>query len=229
MKKKILVVDDEPKLVTSIRQFLEKEDFDVITATDGQEAIDLALQHKPTLILLDWMLPKINGIDVCQILRRQGSFGIIMLTARNDAMDKILGLEIGADDYITKPFHQRELLARIRSVLRRIQGEEVKKETIYKWKDLVIDTEKYKVYKNGVEIALTPTEFKILATLAAKPGIVYSRLQLLEIAMDDEFIIYERTVDSHISNLRKKLGDQAGKHVYIQTVYGFGYRLGDPL
>jgi DNA-binding response OmpR family regulator len=174
------------------------------------------------------MLPEMSGIDVCRELRSSVNCGIIMLTAKTEETDKIVGLEVGADDYMTKPFSLRELAARIRSVLRRIHGGTEEPRTMQRDR-LTIHESKYQLLKDDREIALTPTEFKMLVTLAAKPGIVYSRLQLMKAAMEDDFVNYERTVDSHVSNLRKKIEDDPSAPKYIQTVYGFGYRFGDRL
>jgi DNA-binding response OmpR family regulator len=172
------------------------------------------------------MLPEMSGIEVCRELRKTSRVGIIMVTARTDETDKIIGLEVGADDYITKPFSLRELAARIRSVLRRIEGKENQEEMMQRG-ELTISEAQCRVWKRGKEITLTPTEFKLLLTLAAKPGVVYSRLQLLQNALDDDFLNDERTVDAHISRLRKKIEDDPSNPVYIQTVYGFGYRFGE--
>lgn len=224
----LLLVDDEEKVLEFMSPFLRQEGFQIVTAQTGMEALRKAREHKPTLVVLDWMLPEMNGIDVCRELRKMSSIGIIMLTARTEEMDKIIGLEVGADDYMTKPFSLRELLARIRSVLRRMEGQQNGEETMERG-ELTISETKCQVWKRAEEISLTPTEFKLLLTLAAKPGIVYSRLQLLNTALEDDFLNDERTVDAHISRIRKKIEDDPAKPVYIQTVYGFGYRFGDKL
>ena len=224
----LLVVDDEKRIVEAMTEFLHKEGYKIVTARTGREALNTAKAEKPALVVLDWNLPEMSGIDVCRELRSSVKCGIIMLTAKTDEMDKIVGLEIGADDYMTKPFSLRELAARIRSVLRRIQGSTEELRTLQRDR-LTIDEFKYQVLKDDREIVLTPTEFKILLTLAAKPGVVYSRLQLMKAAMEDDFVNYERTVDSHVSNLRKKIEDDPSAPKYIQTVYGFGYRFGDRL
>lgn len=172
------------------------------------------------------MLPEMSGLEVCRELRKMGPMGIIMVTARTEEADKIIGLEVGADDYMTKPFSLRELAARIRSVLRRIGGPEIPMQTL-DYMDLTISEARCRVWKRGKEISLTPTEFKLLLTIAAKPGIVYSRLQLLQAALEDDILNDERTVDAHISRIRKKIEDDPSHPVYIHTVYGFGYRFGD--
>lgn len=225
----ILIVDDEPKVVDVIQPFLEREGFVVQSAGTGREAVRKTAELHPDLVLLDWMLPEGSGLDVCRELRTTSrGLGIIMLTARTDETDRVLGLEMGADDYIPKPFGLRELLARIRAVLRRVQTVPSAEETgvIYRG-ELVIDESKYRVWKNNEEVQLTPAEFQILLTLAVRPGVVYSRLQLLKSTLGDAYLNYERTIDSHISHLRKKLEDDSANPRYIQTVHGVGYRFGE--
>lgn len=225
----ILVVDDEPKVLDVMKPFLEREGFVVYTALTGTDALQRVEEVNPDLIVLDWMLPERSGLDVCREIRNTTrAVGIIMLTARTDETDRVLGLEIGADDYIPKPFSLRELLARIRAVLRRIQSTTTVEETgVIRRGDLVIDESKYRVWKRGQEVQLTPAEFQILQTLAARPGIVYSRLQLLKATLGDAYLNYERTIDSHISHLRKKVEDDSAEPQYIQTVHGVGYRFGE--
>ena len=222
----LLLVDDEEKVLEFMEPFLRQEGFEIVTAKTGKEALQKAKEVKPSLVVLDWMLPEMSGIEVCRELRKTSRVGIIMVTARTDETDKIIGLEVGADDCITKPFSLRELAARIRSVLRRIEGQENQEEMMQRG-ELTISEAQCRVWKRGKEIALTPTEFKLLLTLAARPGVVYSRLQLLQNALDDDFLNDERTVDAHISRLRKKIEDDPSNPVYIQTVYGFGYRFGE--
>jgi DNA-binding response OmpR family regulator len=230
METTLLLVDDEVKLLEAMSEFLQQEGYRIVTATTGKLALSVAKVENPALVVLDWMLPEMNGMEVCRELRKMGSYGIIMLTAKTEETDKIIGLEMGADDYMTKPFSLRELNARIHSVLRRAERH-TENEEIHSIErgQLTISAAKYQVLKLGKEILLTPTEFKILITLAAKPGIVYSRLQLMKAAMEEEYLNYERTMDSHISNLRKKIEDDLAHPQYIQTVYGFGYRFGDQL
>ncbi|MEX1031476.1 MAG: response regulator transcription factor [Paenibacillaceae bacterium] len=228
MEKTLLLVDDELKMLEIMAPYLRQEGYRVVTATTGKQALSIAKAENPLLVVLDWMLPEMSGIDVCRELRMTGSYGIIMLTAKTDETDKIIGLEIGADDYMTKPFSLRELSARIRSVLRRMQGHADEKQMMHRGNLTIFETG-CRVWKNDKEIKLTPIEFKILITLSKKPGIVFSRLQLLKATVDEEFFIDERTVDSHMSNLRKKIENNPNAPGYIQTVYGFGYRFGDRL
>lgn len=231
MKATLLIVDDEPKVIEFVKPFLEREGFTVYTAENGQDALRLVSQTKPDLVVLDWMMPGMSGLDVCRELRKSSTVGIIMVTARTDEADRIVGLEVGADDYIVKPFSLRELAARIRSVLRRLsvqsQGSGQEESSVLERGALTIDEARFRVWKNGQEIILTPTEFQMLLTLAAKPGVVYSRLQLLQSSMGEAYLNYERTIDSHISHLRKKIEEDPANPVYVQTVYGIGYRFGD--
>lgn len=229
MQATLLLVDDEPKVLEVMQSFLEQEGFKVYTAGTGVEALEAVQRHKPALVVLDWMLPEMSGLEVCQRLRQSGNIGIIMVTARTDELDRVVGLEVGADDYIPKPFGLRELAARIRSLLRRLQPQTSVDDgnlTLVRG-DLTIDESKYQVWKGKVEISLTPTEFQILLTLALKPGVVYSRLQLLQLTLGEAYLNYERTIDSHVSHLRKKIEEDPANPRYVQTVYGIGYRFGD--
>ncbi len=224
----ILIVDDEPKVIEVIKPYLEDEGFHVYTASTGGEALIIAEQINPDIVLLDWMLPGMSGLEVCLSLRKTSKAGIIMLTARSDEGDRVIGLEVGADDYVTKPFGLREITARIRALLRRMEDSQTEEETtILQRGDIRIDEAKYRVWKKDQEVLLTPAEFQILLTLAQRPGVVYSRLQLLQTTLGDAYLNYERTIDSHISHLRKKLEDDPANPVYIQTVHGVGYRFGE--
>ncbi len=225
MAETLLLADDEEKVLEFMSSFLREEGFRIVTARTGTEALAMVEKENPALVVLDWMMPQMSGLDACRELRKRSRAGIILVTAKSDEMDKIIGLEVGADDYIVKPFSLRELLARIRSVLRRLQDSPAAEEHLIRG-DLTISSSQYRVWKRGVEIDMTPTEFKLLLTLAVKPGIVYSRLQLLKAALDDDLINVERTVDAHISRLRKKIEDDLSNPRYIETVYGFGYRFG---
>ena len=217
----ILVVDDEPKIVRLARDYLEKNGFRVLTAGDGQSALTTARREKPDLVILDLMLPQIDGREVCRILRRESDVPIIMLTALSEEIDQVTGLEIGADDYITKPFSVRALVARVRALLRRTRGE-VKAPSIIRAGGLEIDSEKYLVTFNGSPIKLTPNEFKILHLLAGRPGQTHTREGLLD-DLHGTASSMDRSVDSHIKNLRKKLEAASGDPM-IETVYGIGYR-----
>lgn len=217
----ILVVDDEPKVARLARDYLEKNGFRVLTAGDGQSALATARREKPDLVILDLMLPTIDGREVCRILRRESDVPIIMLTALFEEIDQVTGLEIGADDYVVKPFSPRALVARVRALLRRTRGE-VKAPSIIRAGRLEIDAEKHSVTFNGNPVKLTPNEFKLLHILARRPGQTLSRDQLLE-DLHGAASSIDRSVDSHIKNLRKKLEAASGDPM-IETVYGIGYR-----
>jgi DNA-binding response OmpR family regulator len=217
----ILVVDDEPKVARLARAYLVKNGFRVLTAGDGKSALAIARREKPDLVILDLMLPQIDGREVCRILRRESNVPIIMLTALSEEIDQVTGLEIGADDYIAKPFSVRALVARVRALLRRTRGE-VKAPSLIRSGGLEIDTEKYAVTFNGKPLKLTPNEFKLLHLLASRPGQTLTREQLLD-DLHGAASSIDRSVDSHIKNLRKKLEIASGKSM-IETVYGIGYR-----
>ncbi|MEN6348819.1 MAG: response regulator transcription factor [Syntrophomonas sp.] len=225
MSRKILVVDDEPKIVKVINDFLINEGFQVTIAENGREAMARAAAEKPDLMLLDIMLPEQSGFEVCKQLRQSPyNLPIIMLTARGDEIDKLLGLELGADDYITKPFSLRELAARIRAVLRRTEKISPGSAGMLQAGSLTIDINKYESWIDGVPLALTPTEIKILHLLAASPGQVLSRLQILEHVFGEAYEGYERSIDTHISNIRKKIETDPLQPALIRTVYGVGYK-----
>lgn len=225
-----MLVDDEPEILTLVRDYLTREGYTVVTAMNGLEGMELIEREKPDLVLLDWMLPGISGLEMCKRLRETSTIPIIMLTAKSEEIDRVLGLEFGADDYIVKPFSLRELVARIKTVLRRSAGvpQETTSSVIIRG-ELSLDISSHKVLKRGQEILLTPTEFNILHLLAARPGTVYSRLQLLRQAMGEEYLYYERSIDTHISNLRKKIEDNPSEPEYVETVFGVGYRFGEGL
>jgi DNA-binding response OmpR family regulator len=221
MSQLILVVDDEPKVARLARDYLEKNGFRVLTAGDGQSALTLARRKKPDLIILDLMLPILDGRDVCKILRRESDVPIIMLTALAEEVDQITGLEIGADDYITKPFSPRALVARVRAMLRRTRGE-IRIPTVIRVGALEVDSEKHAVTYSGKLIQLTPNEFKLLQLLASRPGQTLTREQLLD-DLHGSTSSFDRSIDSHIKNLRKKLETASGQSM-LETVYGIGYR-----
>ena len=221
---KVLVVDDEKQIVDIVKAYLEKEGFKVIIAYDGKSALELVQRQSPDLIVLDLMLPEISGWDVCRILRRKSNIPIIMLTARDEVTDRIVGLELGADDYVTKPFDPQELVSRIKAVLRRSGGKTMQKAVLHIG-NLTIDNEMRLVQGGDKTIELTPIEFELLTVLAESPGRVYSRQQLLDNIQGDSYDGYERTIDSHIKNLRKKIEPDPDRPSYIITVYGVGYKL----
>lgn len=226
MEEKIVLVDDEKEILEIVSNYLKKEGFNVLTAERGKAGLDLIRRESPDLVLLDWMLPEMSGLEMCKHLRNTSNIPIIMLTARSEEFDRVLGLECGADDYIVKPFSLLELVARIRTVLRRAKGGE-KEQMVMIRGEMSIDQASRKVCKRGEEVFLTPTEFKILCMLAARPGVTYSRLQLLKEAMGEEYVNYERSIDTHVFNLRKKIEDNPSEPVYVQTVFGVGYRFGE--
>lgn len=224
---KILVVDDEKKIVSLVRSYLEREGYRVKEAYDGRQALDAFEREKPDLIILDLMLPEIDGLEVCRQIRRASDIPIIMLTARDEDADKLIGLEIGADDYVTKPFSPRELIARVRVVLRRSRSGPPAATAAKRFShgELVIDEELFEASCHGQPLPLTATEFRILAALARSPGRVLSRSMLLDI-LGENYEGYERTVDAHIKNLRRKLTVAGGKEgCNIVTVHGVGYKL----
>ncbi len=220
---RILIADDDPELIGLIETYLRGEGFAPLTATDGPQALQLWRERRPDLLVLDWMMPGMSGLDVAREIRRQASTPIIMLTARSEESDKLLGLELGADDYLTKPFSFRELAARIRAVLRRARPEMAAPEVLT-FGDLTIDLAAHTVTYKGEDAGLTATEFKLLAALARSPGRVFSRLQLMEAAIGDYYEGYDRTIDSHISHLRRKIGGDW----LVWTVKGVGYKLVPP-
>jgi two-component system alkaline phosphatase synthesis response regulator PhoP len=230
MPKTILVVDDESQIVEICRDYLTAAGFIVVTADDGPRGLATARRERPDLIVLDLMLPGMDGLDVCREVRRESSslatVPIIMLTARVEESDKLVGLELGADDYITKPFSPRELVARVRTVLRRA-GDAMAPADLIRVGDLTLDRARYRVIMPGREVDLTPTEFEILATLAGHPGRIYSRAQLLTAARGVAFESYERAIDSHIRNLRRKIELAEGEPCYIITVHGVGYKFAE--
>ena len=226
MNETILVVDDEPKIVKQARDYLEKGSFRVLMAYDGELALSIANHDKPDLIVLDLNLPKIDGLDVCRSIRKESDVPIIMLTARGDETNRLIGLELGADDYITKPFSPRELVARVRAVLRRTKGEK-RAQGIIHIKDLEIDLEGHWLKKAGKPIHLTRTEFDLLAILVQHPGQTMNRTQLVDNLHGVKIEGFDRSIDAHIKNLRKKIEPDPVNPVYIHTVYGVGYKFDD--
>jgi two-component system response regulator VicR len=224
---KILIVDDEKPIVDSIKYTLYKEGYDVVVSYDGEDALEKVKKENPDLIILDIMLPKLSGLEVCRIIRRTSNVPIIMLTAKGEDMDKVIGLELGADDYVPKPFSMRELVARIKAVLRRtkLPVTLAKTKERLEFDDVVIDIKGRTVTKRGVQIDLSPKEFDLLVTLAENEGRVMSREYLLSHVWGEDFYGDDRTVDVHIRWLREKLEDDPSNPKYIQTVRGIGYIL----
>lgn len=223
----ILVVDDEHKIVKTVQAYLENAGFRVVTAGDGQMALTLFRHEKPSLVVLDLGLPKVDGLDVARTLRKDSEVPIIMLTARVDETDKLIGLELGADDYVTKPFSPRELTARVRAVLRRAGAERDPAQAPIVTGDVQIDLERRRVSIDGRAVELSPTEFDLLTVLARHPGRVFTRLELLDRVQGYAFEGYERTVDAHVKNLRQKIEPNPREPRYVLTVYGVGYKLRD--
>jgi len=228
MSPKILVVDDDAKTVELVRLYLEREGYQVLGAHDGRRAIELARQGRPDLVVLDLMLPMVGGLDVCRILRAESRMPIIMLTARTTEDDKLLGLDLGADDYVTKPFSPRELLARIRAVLRRAtNGAQTRQVEEVTHGELAVDLARHKVTLGGKVVRLTPKEFRLLEVLTREPGRVFTRSQLQDQAFGHDYEGLERSVDVHIMNLRKKIEPNLAQPRYVLTVYGIGYKFAE--
>ncbi|CQR71806.1 Transcriptional regulatory protein WalR [Sporomusa ovata DSM 2662] len=220
----VLIVDDDVKLVELLQLYFQKDGFIVFTANDGLAALKIAHEKGPDILVLDLMLPGMDGWDICRTLRRDSEVPIVMLTARDEVSDRLVGLEIGADDYVTKPFSPKEVVARVKAILRRTKQITVKTQPV-RLGDVVIDLNQFQVIKGGQPVELTPTEFKILELLAGHPGRVFSRLQIVEQTQGYSFESYERTIDAHIKNLRRKIENNPKEPEYIQTVYGVGYRM----
>jgi DNA-binding response OmpR family regulator len=230
MSQTILVVDDEPEIIRLVRSYLEQEGYRVVTAYNGEEALYTVRHEKPDLVVLDILMPRVDGLEFTRRVRREQDIPIIMLTARADETDRIVGLEMGADDYVTKPFSPRELVARVRAVLRRAQPAEEREEPpIVRAGPITLDRSAHAVTVDDEPVDLTPTEFDVLATLMRKPGRVYSRTDILEAVQGVAFDAYERTVDAHIKNLRHKIESDPSDPRYVLTVRGAGYRLNPDL
>jgi two-component system alkaline phosphatase synthesis response regulator PhoP len=226
MNETILVVDDEPKILKLAGDYLERGGFRVVTAAEGTTALATARRERPDLVVLDLNLPGTDGLDICRALRRESDVPIIMLTARVEETDRLIGLELGADDYITKPFSPRELVARVRAVLRRVQGG-VRQPGLIRAGDLEIDLNGHRVTRAGEVIELSRTEFNLLATLAQHPGQTFTRAQLLDRLHGVAYEGYDRSIDAHVKNLRRKLEANPLEPCYVLTVYGIGYKFAD--
>jgi DNA-binding response OmpR family regulator len=223
----ILVVDDEPRIVQLVRDYLEHGGFTVLVASDGQAALRTARTGRPDLIVLDLGLPGLDGLDVTRALRREGEVPIIMLTARTEETDKLVGLELGADDYLTKPFSPKELVARVRAVLRRAEGLHAPSDVI-RVGDVELDVARMEARFGAHRVDLTKTEFQLLATMARQPGRVFTRAQLLDAVKGVAFESYERAIDAHIKNIRRKIEPNPRSPRYVLTVFGVGYRFAEP-
>ncbi|MGD0794208.1 MAG: response regulator transcription factor [Dehalococcoidales bacterium] len=221
--KKVLVVDDDAKTVELVKLYLNRDGYRVITAGDGNDALRLARENHPDLIVLDLMLPGMSGLEVCRILREESDVPIIMLTALTTDDDRLKGLELGADDYVTKPFSPRELAARVRAVLRRLPGERGPEKIEHG--ALLVDFLKHEAFLEGRSLNLTPIEFKLLGALVKEPGRVFSRAQIIDKALGHDFNGFDRTIDVHILKLRRKLEPDPHHPRYLKTVYGAGYKL----
>lgn len=221
-KAKILIVEDDRAIVDMLEYNLQEADYETVSALNGEEGIALATGEKPDLIILDIMLPIIDGFEVCRMLKNDSAVAhipIIILSAKSQETDKIVGLELGADDYVTKPFSPRELIARTRAILRRGQGQQV--DSKIKRGDISIDSTRHEVTVGSEKISLTFTEFKLLEFMARRPGVVFSRAQILDAVSGEDAMVYDRTVDAHVKSLRQKLGEAKD---YIETIRGAGYR-----
>jgi two-component system, OmpR family, alkaline phosphatase synthesis response regulator PhoP len=223
----VLVVDDEPKIVQLARDYLEHAGFSVITAGDGASALQAVRARTPDLVVLDLGLPVVDGLEVMRSIRTTGSTPIVVLTARDTELDKLLGLELGADDYVTKPFSPRELVARVRAVLRRGARAAEPRQRI-EVGELVLDVPRLRTTVAGRAVELTATEFSLLATMAREPGRVFTRSQLLDAVHGVAFEAYERAIDAHVKNIRRKLEPDPARPRFLQTVYGVGYRVAEP-
>ncbi len=236
--KKILLVDDEPKIVEVLERYLTDEGFIVSKAHDGGQAVETFTSQRPDLVILDLKLPEMSGLDVFRLMRAEADTPILMLTSRTDEIDRIIGLELGADDYITKPFSPREVVARVKTVLRRSGNSQPRqahesgltsagqpKAPLLVIGDLRIDPENHEVWIGGQEISLTPTEFRILEALATRPGRTFTRSQLLDATRADDLEVFDRTLDRHIANLRHKVEVEPANPKYVLTVFGVGYKM----
>lgn len=224
MSRKVLIVDDEQHILDTVSAYLKREDYEVILAHDGRQALFTFRHEKPDLVLLDIMMPEMDGLQAARLIRKESGVPIIFLTARVEDVDQITGLELGADEYITKPFSPRVLVARVRALLRRTYGDLTAQAQAWRVGELEVDAETHTVTRSGQRIDLTPTEFDLLVVLVSRPGRVFSRAELLD-RLDDSFAAYERAVDVHIKNLRAKIEADTRNPEYIETVYGVGYRM----
>jgi DNA-binding response OmpR family regulator len=225
---RILVAEDDPKQANLIRIYLEREGHQVLVVGDGRSALERCRARRPDLVVLDIMMPRVDGLDVCRVLRSESDLPILLLTARTTEDDVLLGLDLGADDYLTKPYSPRELAARVRALLRRAGVVGTGDRAVLTVGDLEVDPERFEVRVAGRPVALTAKEFGILEVLATEPGRVFTRAQIIDKAFGFDHQVLERTVDAHVMNLRRKIEDDVTTPRYVQTVYGRGYRLAEP-
>jgi DNA-binding response OmpR family regulator len=226
MVNSILVVEDDKKIAKIAKVYLENQGFKVVAVEKGKDAINFALNESPSLVILDLMLPDISGEEVCHELKEIGDFPIIMLTAKSSEEERVAGFGLGADDYIVKPFSPREMVARVKAVLKRAQRKDIAVTDLMSFNNglLTIDTRSYEVKKKGLSVTLTPSEFKIISVLAGSPGRVFSRGELVDSALGYQFEGYERSIDAHIKNIRYKIEDDPKNPLFINTIYGVGYK-----
>jgi len=228
MSDKILIVEDDKKTASLIKLYLEREGFQIVIASDGQQALELAEQHRPVFVILDLMLPVLDGWEVCRRLRQSFDVPILILTARGEEVDRVSGLTLGADDYVVKPFSPRELVARVKAILRRGRLEAPGQEKVFSFEELILDIEKHKVTLEGRPVLLTPHEFKLLQTLMAVPGKVFAREELLDrLYSRNEATVIDRVVDVHVGKLRQKIEKDPSNPRYILTVRGIGYQFAE--
>lgn len=225
MSKKILIADDEQYILETLRAYLTAEGYQVLSVHNGRDALFTFRHEQPDMVILDVMMPEMNGWETARLIRKESVVPLLFLTARVDDLDQITGLEIGADDYITKPFSPRVVVARVRALLRRTSGEGFVENVIHRVGALELNEETRIVTRDGQRIDLTPSEFSLLQTFITRPGRVFTRMELLDIVQGEAYAAYERTIDVHIKNLRIKIGDDPRDPQYIETVYGVGYRL----
>ncbi|MFA5792291.1 MAG: response regulator transcription factor [Candidatus Gracilibacteria bacterium] len=224
MQKTILIIEDDKKISELIELYLQKEEFRTVCIDDGKEGLKIALQIKPTLIILDRMLPSMEGLEILKSLRITSQIPVLILSAKSDEIERIIGLELGADDYLSKPFSPKELVARVKAILRRQKPQTQEYQSI-EYKDLIIDTNKMSLIKNGTNIKLSPLEFKLFLLMASHPGRVFTREQLMNEMYDSsQKFVFDRTIDAHIKNIRHHLKDDPKKPKYIESVFGVGYK-----
>lgn len=228
LKDPILIVEDDPNTSTLVETYLQREGFSTITALDGEQALALARRHNPGFVILDVMLPKVDGWEICRQLRKISDVPIIMLTAREEEIDRIMGLTLGADDYVVKPFSPRELVERVKAILRRVHPRPSREDQILSHAGLILDPGKHKVTLNGELVKLTSSEYKLLKTLMSSPGQVFSRDALLDRFYEHGETVIDRVIDVHVGKLRQKVEEDPSNPRLIQTVRGFGYRFAEP-